>query len=618
MDPILSAIEFLESRELGEHFSYTKVAAQFGVNRSTLSRRHRRVTEPLNVKNSNQQALRPQQELELVRYIKKLTKRGLPPTREMIKNFASSIAHQQVSESWVTRFINRYPDQLISKWSNAMDRTRHLADSEQKYELYFELLHQKIAEYQLEARDIFNMDEKGFLIGIVGRSKRVFSKRQWDKKEVRASAQDGSREFITVLACCCADGSSLPPGLIYASAAGAIRSSWVADIEAGNHEVFVTSTPSGWSNDDVGLAWLEQVFQRCTKQQSGRRRLLVLDGHGSHLTMEFISYCDSHRILLMILPPHSTHTLQPLDVALFHPLAQAYSAELTHHLHRAHGLVPLNKGDFFPLFWRAWQAAFKRSTIESAFAATGIWPADASVILQRFARTPEADRSSSSGLSDSDWRKLDRLIRAAVNDSHQNQARKLRSSVHHLSVQNELLRHENEGLRSALSHRKRHRGKSKALDLQQREEYHGGAIFWSPRKLREARAREAVYQRDEIEQKLQRARDKQQREETRIQRQVELEQKRADRLRLKQMRDAERSEKAAERARQIAARSAQKAQHQAQKRARAASRASTSKNKRQKLSLVDRARDEAASAVSAIPPKITSRGRSVNLPRKFR
>jgi hypothetical protein len=142
----------------------------------------------------------------------------------------------------------------------------------------------------------------------------------------------------------------LPLGLIYASAAGAIRSSWVADIEAGNHKVFVTLTPSGWSNDNVGLAWLEQVFKRCTKQQSGRRRLLVLDDHRSHLTIEFISYCDSHRILLIILLPHLTHTLQPLDVALFYPLAQAYLAKLTYHLYRAYRLVPLNKGDFFPLF----------------------------------------------------------------------------------------------------------------------------------------------------------------------------------------------------------------------------------------------------------------------------
>jgi hypothetical protein len=147
------------------------------------------------------------------------------------------------------------------------------------------------------------MDEKGFLIGLTGRSKRIFSRRQWKKKEVRASLQDESHKFLTLLACCCADESSLPPALIYATANGAIRSSWVEDIKAGEHEVFVSSSPTGWSNDNVGLAWLEQVFDHYTKQQSGRWRLLILDCHGSHVTMEFIDYCDCHRILLIILPP---------------------------------------------------------------------------------------------------------------------------------------------------------------------------------------------------------------------------------------------------------------------------------------------------------------------------
>jgi hypothetical protein len=251
------------------------------------------------------------------------------------------------------------------------------------------------------------MDEKSFLIGLIGRSKRIFSRRQWEKKEVRASLQDGSRKFLTLLACCCADGSSLPPALIYAAANGAIRSSWVEDIKAGEHEVVVSSSPTGWSNDDVGLAWLEQVFDRYTKQRSGRWRLLILDDHGSHVTMEFINYCDHHRILLIILPPHSTHTLQPLDVVLSKPLSQAYSNKLTNHLHKAQGLIPIKKGDFFPLFRSAWISSFTGNRILKAFEATGIWPMDTNVILRRFASTPEAERSSSSGLSDHDWRKMD-------------------------------------------------------------------------------------------------------------------------------------------------------------------------------------------------------------------
>ena len=346
--------------------------------------------------------------------------------------------------------------------------------------------------------------------------------------------------------------------------------------------------------------------------------MLILDGYRSYVTIEFIDYCDRHRILLIVLPPHSTHTLQPLDVVLFKPLSQAYSNELTNHLHKAQGLIPIKKGDFFPLFWSAWISSFTESLILKAFEASGIWPMDANVILRRFASTPEAERSSSSGLSDYDWRKLDQLVRVAVNDSHQYKARKLRSSVHHLSIQNKLLKHENEGLKEALQHKKKHKKKGKALDLQQRQEYHGGAVHWSPRKLREARAREAVRERDKIEEKLQKARAKKQREEARLQRQVELEEKRVERQRLKDVREQERAEKAAERARKVEAQHQKKSIQQAQQRKRKASRVVSPSNKRQKRAGAAYAGVQAGDELSATPAKATSRGRNVNLPQKYR
>jgi hypothetical protein len=616
MDPIQAAIEEIESLDPGEHFTYTEIAAKYNVVRSTLTRRHQGQTQSKKAKELNQQKLSQRQELELIRYITELTKQGLPPTREMIQNFSSEVAHQQLSESWVTRFINRHKLELISKFTTAMDRTRHLADSESKYRLYFELLHKKITQYHLEARDIYNMDEKGFLMGLIGRSKRIFSKRQWDKKEVRASLQDGSRKFLTVLACCCADGSFLPPGLIYAAAKGAIRSSWVEDIQAGKHEVFISASPTGWSNDDVGLAWLEQVFDRCTKQRAGRWRLLILDGHGSHVTKAFISYCNRQSILLMVLPPHSTHTLQPLDVALFKPLSSAYSAELTQHLHRAQGLISVKKGDFFPLFWRAWQSSFKESTILTAFRATGIWPMDPDVILKRFASTPENERSSSSGLSDYDWRKLDRLVRSAVRDTQEKESRKLRSGVHHLSVQNDLLNSKVDGLTEALQRKEKHKKKGKPLNLQQRQEYHGGAVFWSPRKIREAQARDVVNEQAKKEEKLQKAQAKKERKETQLQRQVE--QRRIERQRLKEKKELEKAEKAAKTAAKTEAQNSKKAIQQPQIGKRKASRVASSSSKRQKRVRAATDGIQVQDEPSELSPKITSRGRSVTLPRKYR
>ena len=99
MDLIQAAINEIESREQGEDFSYTEVATRYGINRSTLSRRHRGVTTSRVATAEIQQKLTPEQELELVQYIKGLTERHLPPTREMIRNFASTIAKEPVSES---------------------------------------------------------------------------------------------------------------------------------------------------------------------------------------------------------------------------------------------------------------------------------------------------------------------------------------------------------------------------------------------------------------------------------------------------------------------------------------------------------------------------------------
>jgi DDE superfamily endonuclease len=77
---------------------------------------------------------------------------------------------------------------------------------------------------------------------------------------------------------------------------------------------------------------------------------LILDGHSSHVNMAFISLADSFRILILILPPHSTHRLQPLDVGLFGPLVKAYSKRLDAYTHRGLGWVSMTKRLFWPIF----------------------------------------------------------------------------------------------------------------------------------------------------------------------------------------------------------------------------------------------------------------------------
>lgn len=625
MDPIQAAIEAIESREAGECFSYRQVATKFGVNRTTLSRRHQGWQRARDEEARERSLLNPQQEYELILYIERCVRRGLPPTREMIQNFASTITKWEVSQSWVTRFLQRHADKLTIKWGARIDRDRHKADSPFKYKLYFDLLHSKMDEHDVEPGNTYNMDEKGFFVGISKRGKRIFTKASMGPK---TAVQDGNREWVTLLACVCASGEALPPALIYQGTAG-IQSGWVDAVEVGKHEVFFSNSESGWSNNDIGLAWLEQVFERYTKQKARRDyRLLILDGHGSHVTSDFIDFCDSNKILLAIFPPHSTHSLQPLDVVLFGPLAKYYSQQLDRQLYQSQGLTRITKRDFFENFWPAWASTMRPDLIKKSFEATGVWPKDAEAVLKRFnKRTSTQDEASKLGQhGDGDsWRDLRKILDAAVPDKAKVEAQQLKASMHSLQTQNELLHHENQSLQEALTTREKRAAQSKTMDLQQRKEYHGGAVFWSPRKLREARAREAVKQREDEAERLRKkeARElkaasqhhkKQKAEEAKKLRRIARERAAEERAAAAQERAAARALKKQQRD----AATAQKSNDRANKRKRTAShKANQNPTKRRRVVAASSGVD-AGPPTASPPPKISARGRQIKTPAKFK
>jgi hypothetical protein len=198
-------------------------------------------------------------------------------------------------------------------------------------------------------------------------------------------------------------------------------------------------------------------------------------------------------------------------VVIFAPLAKYYTQELNRYLHRLQALTRVTKRNFFEVFWPAWGATMKPDLILKSFQATGVWPIDAEVILKRFhnrtSRQAKTSELRQHGNGDS-WRELRKIFDSAVADKARVEARRLEASLHSLQVQNELLHHENDGLTRALEAKKKHKTKSNTIDLQQRKEYHGGAVFWSPRKLREARARQATKQDEDERQRLQKTHDR--------------------------------------------------------------------------------------------------------------
>lgn len=291
----------------------------------------------------------------------------------------------------------------------------------------------------------------------------------------------------------------MEPALVYQSTSGSIQDSWLQAFDPETHQIRFASSPTGWTNNEIGLAWLKQVFDHNTKAKArSSYRLLILDGHGSYVTMVFVEYCDQSKILLAIYPPHSTHTLQPLDICMFKPLSTAYLNEISGSMERSQGLTLMSKRDFFPLFIAAWEASFKEKPILKAFEATGLSPFNPQVILERFnTRLATSSDSDSSALSASNWRKTEGLLRQVLKDRADPRAQNLSQAFHSISVQKSLLEHEAGRLKRASINERTRRKRGKVLPLEVAEEYHGGAVSWSPRKVREARDRQRLQELEE-------------------------------------------------------------------------------------------------------------------------
>jgi hypothetical protein len=129
---------------------------------------------------------------------------------------------------------------------------------------------------------------------------------------------------------------------------------------------------NGWTNNGLGLSWLEKVFEKHTALRTlGKYQLLILDGHASHESAEFDLFCKNHQIIPLYMPSHSSDKLQPLDVSCFAPLKEAYGAEVMRSIQNS--IHHINKENFLDLYKKA-RKALSPSNISSGFRASGLVP----------------------------------------------------------------------------------------------------------------------------------------------------------------------------------------------------------------------------------------------------
>jgi len=135
MQKALADIESSSAPNLSE------IALKYGLERSTLSRRVAgKTTSRAEFLSRTHQCLTNTQEHVLINQINRLTERGIPPTSQMVKNFAEEMIGRAVGKNWVGEFCKRHKSELKSLYLRNIDNARVKGEYGPIYQLFFDLV----------------------------------------------------------------------------------------------------------------------------------------------------------------------------------------------------------------------------------------------------------------------------------------------------------------------------------------------------------------------------------------------------------------------------------------------------------------------------------------------
>lgn len=157
---------------------------------------------------------------------------------------------------------------------------------------------------------IFNTDEISLLLNPKGSSVLA----QKGSKNVYNIVNNNEKENLTVLITGNATGQLAPTLVVfnYKRVPTAIYSKLPKEFHVGTSE-------KGWMTAMLFYEYIANTFLPWIIENNIQLPvILFLDGHVSHLTQPLSEFCHSHQIVLIVLPPNTTHFMQLMDVCFRH------------------------------------------------------------------------------------------------------------------------------------------------------------------------------------------------------------------------------------------------------------------------------------------------------------
>ena len=272
---------------------------------------------------------------------------------------------QMAGRKWLKGFLRRHPRITIKKARN-LSIARAMGANPTVIGDWFKLLKRIKDDMEIiSPSQIWSGDETG--VQNVPKEVKVVG-----AKNVRTFQQVASEqgETTTILSFVNGYGNVVPPMIIHKGAR--VKDSWKLKAPG---DMRVAATTKGYITKakfhEYGLRFIKYLKQH---KMAGRRNLLIVDGHKSHLyNLPFYEAMRANNIEVLTIPPHTSHILQPLDSSPFACFKTYWEANLRKY-NNAHNGRPLNKVNFWDVFVPSWNNAMVSKNIMSGFRKTGVCP----------------------------------------------------------------------------------------------------------------------------------------------------------------------------------------------------------------------------------------------------
>ena len=368
----------------GQLQSVRRAAKSYDAVRTTL-RRRRTGIRPRRDCTPNLRKFTDLEESVIIQHALDLDSRGFPPRLGAVEDMANQLLAARgggkVGINWPSNFIKRTPE-LKTRFNRKYDYQRAKNEDPKAIQEWFGRVRNIIAKYGIHEDDIFNFDETGFMMGVASTAKVVTAS---ERRHRPKSVQPGDREWTTVIQGINARGWAIPPFVIFAGQYH--LSAWYSEEIPGDWVLSVSE--NGWTTNELGFEWLQHFEKHTKPRTTGGWRLLIIDGHESHDSLQFQDFCKEKNIITACMPSHSSHLLQPLDVGCFAPLKRAYGKQVEDFIRN--GINHITKLEFLPAFKAAFEASFTQSNIKGGFRGAGLVPYDPEAVISKLdvqLRTP--------------------------------------------------------------------------------------------------------------------------------------------------------------------------------------------------------------------------------------